>query len=68
MDDKVWWQSKTIWGSILSFIAMALSYFNINLDVGLQAEIVNLIIGAVGAVLTVYGRLKASGSVKLALF
>jgi len=50
-------QSKTIWGAITSIVAILSMKFGY--DIGDQAMIVNAIIGAVGAALTVWGRITA---------
>lgn len=66
-DNKVWWQSKTVWGSVLAFLATALSFFGVSLDVGFQAEIVNFLMALIGAGLAIYGRFVASASLKATL-
>jgi hypothetical protein len=66
-DNKVWWQSKTVWGSVLAFLATALSFFGVSLDVGFQAEIVNFLMALIGAGLAIYGRFVASAPLKATL-
>lgn len=49
--------SKTVWGVIIQLIAvgtMSLGY-----DIGDQGMMVNAIVGAIGAVLAIVGRIKA---------
>ncbi len=51
------WLSKTIWGVIIQLIAvgtMSLGY-----DIGDQGMMVNAIVGAIGAILAIVGRIKA---------
>jgi len=67
MDNKVWWQSKAVWGSLLGLVAMALSFFHIDLDIGLQADIVNGLMGLIGAGLAIYGRFTANAPLKASL-
>ncbi len=54
---KGWWSSKTIWGVIIQLIA--LGSIQLGYDIGDQGMWVNAIVGAIGAVLTVIGRIKA---------
>lgn len=66
-DVKNWWQSKTIWGGIITVLAVALGAFGYTLsgdDQSALVEIVSAIGGAVGGLLAIYGRVKASKAVK----
>ena len=67
MDNKLWWQSKAVWGSLLSLLAMALSFFHVDLDIGLQADIVNGVMALIGAGLAIYGRFTAAAPLKASL-
>ena len=59
---KVWWQSKTVWASIVAVLAGVATLAGVNLDATLQDELVELITGtanlAAGATAW-YGRAKA---------
>lgn len=66
-DIKNWWQSKTIWGGIITVVAVALGAFGYTLsgdDQIVLVEIVSTIGGAIGGLLAIYGRVKASKAVK----
>jgi len=64
---KYWFQSKTVIGSILTFVIMALGLFGFqvtNQQVFLQqgTDILLGVAGVVTTALTLYGRAKATGS------
>lgn len=62
-DSKPWWQSKAIWGGILAIGAAVAGGFGYTVDAGTQAETQETIVGivsAVGGLLAIYGRIKAS--------
>ena len=66
-DIKNWWQSKTIWGGIITVVAVALGAFGYTLSGDDQialVEFVSTIGGAIGGLLAIYGRVKASKAVK----
>lgn len=66
-DIKNWWQSKTIWGGIITVFAVILGAFGYALsgdDQFALVEIVSTIGGAIGGLLAIYGRVKASKAVK----
>lgn len=56
-NSKGLFESKTIWGVIIQLIA--LGTYQLGYDIGDQGMWVNAIVGAIGAVLTVIGRIKA---------
>lgn len=67
METKQWWKSKSVWGSIVMLLAIALGYFGIELGAEEQVALVDQIVAAivaisalVGAVLSLIGRLKAT--------
>lgn len=65
-DIKNWWQSKTIWGGIITVLAVVLGAFGYTLtgdDQSLLVDIVSTIVGAIGGLLAIYGRVKASKKV-----
>ncbi len=60
---KPWYQSKTIWGSLIAMIAGIGSAFGLDLDATAQAGLVDGILSlitAAGAVLAIYGRFSAT--------
>jgi hypothetical protein len=61
---KVWWQSKTVWGSIIALLAGVATLAGVKLDATLQDQLAELIVGAAnvaGGVVAWYGRAKAEG-------
>lgn len=67
MDTKNWWQSKTIWGSIIGGAAVIVSLvFHRTVSPADQSAIVDAIVtivGALGSVFAVYGRIVASTTI-----
>lgn len=62
---KVWWQSKTVWGSIVALLAGVATLAGVKLDATLQDQLVELIVGIaniVGGAIAWYGRVKAEGA------
>jgi hypothetical protein len=60
---KPWWQSKTVWGSIVALFAGAATLAGLKLDATLQDQLAELITGAanlVAGALAWYGRAKAT--------
>ena len=55
--NKSFFESKTIWGVIIQLIA--LGSIQLGYDIGNQGMWVNAILGAIGAVLSIIGRIKA---------
>lgn len=65
---KVWWQSKTVWGSIIALLAGVATLAGVKLDATLQDQLAQLLTGAgevIGGALAWYGRVKASGAITL---
>jgi len=63
VDEKPWFMSKTIWGSLISVAAALVSTLGISLDGAVQVAITDAVvqlIGAAGALLAIYGRLAAT--------
>jgi hypothetical protein len=63
VDEKPWYQSKTIWGSLISIAAAFTGIAGITLDPASQAEITDAIvqmISAAGAIIAIHGRLTAT--------
>ncbi len=62
---KVWWQSKSVWGSIVALAAGAATLAGLKLDATLQDQLAELIVGAAniaGGVLAWYGRARAQNA------
>ena len=57
MDVKSLLASKTVWGTIVQIVAMALMFFKV--DIGDQGGWVEAITAGVGAVVTIWGRITA---------
>lgn len=59
---KTWWQSKTVWASLVAIIAGVVSLAGIDLDAKMQDGIVNLILAAAdlaAGIIALIGRLQA---------
>ena len=66
-DEKYWFQSKTILASIVTVIALIAGGFNLNIDAQTQGEaveLVSVVVGVIGSVFAIYGRIKASKTIK----
>lgn len=62
---KIWWQSKTVWGSIVALLAGVATLAGVKLDATLQDQLVELIVGIAniaGGAIAWYGRVKAEGA------
>ena len=64
MQEKPWYKSKTIWGSIVAVLALAAGAFGYEVGPEAQGEIVTALIGVVGGGFAIYGRVKAVDKVK----
>lgn len=63
VEEKHWYQSKTVWGALLAVTASLLSAMGISIDTAAQSDIADAMIqlvGAVGAIIAIYGRLSAT--------
>ena len=66
-DQKPWYMSKTILASIVTVIALIAGGFNLTIDVQTQGEaveLVSVVVGVIGSVFAIYGRVKASETIK----
>ena len=66
-DQKLWYQSRTILASIVTVIALIAGGFNLTIDAQTQGEVVELVsvvVGVIGSVVAIYGRIKASKTIK----
>lgn len=64
---KSWYESKAIWGAIVVIISVIANLFQISIDTDTQANIVELvmtIIGGVGGLIAIWGRIKATKQIK----
>lgn len=62
---KPWWQSKTVWGSIIALLAGIATFAGLKLDASLQDQLADLITGAAnvaGGLIAWYGRVKAQST------
>lgn len=61
-DTKPWWQSKTLWGAIVTLASAALGLAGLDLgDADRQAltELLTSLGAALGGVIAIFGRIKA---------
>ena len=67
MDPKNWWQSKTIWGSIIGGAAVIVSLvFHRTISPADQSAIVDVImtiVGAAGSAFAIYGRVTTTTTI-----
>lgn len=62
MDEKVWWQSKGVWGSLIAVAAGIAGAFGFNIDSAGQEVIASSVVaiaGAVGGLIALWGRIRA---------
>ncbi len=63
VEEKPWYLSKTIWGALISVAAAFTGMIGITLDAGDQSQIAEAmvqIVGALGALMAIHGRLSAT--------
>ncbi len=63
IDEKPWYLSRTIWGSLIAVAAALGSILGISLDQVTQTELADIVVqmaGAAGALVAIYGRLSAT--------
>ena len=58
-------QSTTIQGALIMLISGVCGLLNLDLDVGYLTEIINALVMLLGAIMTIYGRWKATGKISL---
>jgi len=66
-ESKKWYQSKSVWGGMVSLLAVLLGVFGYSIGGGDQSSLVDaltLLGGAVGSIVAIYGRVKASKRVE----
>ncbi|WP_449246283.1 hypothetical protein [Desulfarculus baarsii] len=62
-ETKPWYQSKTIWGGVVSFIAVVGGLFGLNMNADEQTAVTEGLMavgGLIGVGMTIWGRLSAS--------
>ena len=65
--EKAWWESKTVWGGVIALLGGVAAGFGYVVSPEDQEIISTGIVGiasAVGGLLAVYGRVKASKAIK----
>lgn len=64
MDSKPFWQSRTLWGAIITFLTAMLATFGFEIPGGAEqlTDAVLTIVGALGVILTAIGRFGATKS------
>lgn len=65
-EEKLWYQSLTLWGAIVTVLAAIAGIFGIDIDVNTQQEIVEYIVlggSAVGGLMAAYGRIRAKARI-----
>lgn len=63
VEEKNWYQSKTIWGALIAVAASFVSALGISIDATAQSDLAEAIlqlITALGAMTAIYGRLSAT--------
>ena len=63
VEEKIWYKSRTIWGALIAVMASILGGFGFPIDDASQKELTEAaiqLIGALGAVVAIYGRLSAT--------
>jgi len=63
IEEKPWYLSRTIWGSLIAVAAALGSILGISLDQATQTELADIVVqlaGAAGALVAIYGRLAAT--------
>ena len=67
MTDKPWYASRAVWGGIIAVLSAIAGAFGYMVTPEIQGELaaqITAIGGAVGGLLAVYGRVKATKSIK----
>ncbi len=67
LNEKAWYQSKTIWGALVSILASLLAGFDVHLDPAVRQEAVDAFYQAsavIGALVAIYGRLSAETAIR----
>ena len=65
LNEKPWWESRTIWASVIAVAAVIAGYFRFEIVEADQAALVDAItsiVGAVAGVIAIYTRATAKAS------
>ena len=60
---KKWWESKTLWGSIIAILAAVVQIFGYQITPEMQQQLlsqITAVTAGIGGLIAMYGRLKAS--------
>ncbi len=63
VEEKSWYESKTIWGALIAVAASVTGAMGLSIDVGAQSDLADALVqlvGAIGAMVAIYGRLSAT--------
>lgn len=63
VEEKSWYESKTIWGALIAVAASITGAMGLSVDIGAQSDLADALVqmvGAIGAMLAIYGRLSAT--------
>ncbi|TPW29436.1 hypothetical protein FJU08_13955 [Martelella alba] len=66
-DVKKWYLSKTVWGAMITILASLAKIGGVDVDAGIQTEILNSVMALVtagGGLLALFGRISATKSLK----
>ena len=64
---KVWYQSKTVWGALIAVFAPLLQVAGLNMPGGMESELAEglvTVIGGIGGLVALYGRLAATKTIQ----
>ncbi len=64
---KEWYQSKTVWGALITVLASLLQIAGLQLGADVQAHLVDIIMtmmGVAGGLLAIYGRIVADSGIR----
>lgn len=62
-ENKMWYQSKAIWGSIVAVVATVIALFGYTIPQEQTTELIMQIVTVIGGLLALYGRIVASKSI-----
>lgn len=66
LEAKQWYQSKTVWGAVIAMAAPLLKHVGVEMGLAEQADLADALAtlaSALGGVLAIYGRVKATRSI-----
>lgn len=65
--NKAWFESKTIWGGLVTLLSVVLSVLGYQLtseDQEMLVAVITAVMGSIGGLLAIWGRVKASKPIK----